>query len=472
MIRRDFEPFLSRREWWMDDELEAVGFFDDGLNREDLNLRLNDKRWVTPTNHLGPKGVVLCMTGAFSPFHAGHLRALEIAKETVEASGRVVAGALIQPDHDAYVSAKRGGAAKCDASTRIHLAQEVTKHVPWIAVDPWPSLYQDRALNYTTILRRTERYLGPGYQVVYVFGSDNAGFADAFLPHEYVCVARPGYGTLQPSQYSIAISSTDVRSATKPVYPYPTVKKPYLVRDDIYWATQGWGALRNVRAEFVNDLMSVFKEVVGWYPALLDPSVQKQRLDVLKRPHVSFDRVTGATHWVSRVFNPCTHQHEPARWLSSDLSLIPPGNYALIDDDIASGATVDYIRSQTPQVNWIEMISMTQWSRKGDWFDIVDARDFLFGARMGGLCIAMGGEVVRAPYITPWVNLMQRAKIPPHKQPAFVQAIIRANVRFFSRAPITVAQTENRAFWARLGYGLDTPMLVVCNDLLTWNPNA
>jgi len=410
------------------------------------------------------------MTGAFSPFHAGHLRALEIAKETVEKDGRVVAGALVQPDHDAYVSTKRGGAAKCDASTRIHLAQEATKHVPWIAVDPWAALYQDRALNYTTILRRTERYLGKGYQVVYVFGSDNAGFKEAFLPHEYVCVGRPGYD--EPHPDALLFSSTQYRKKEPITYPRPTVKRPYLIRDDLAWATKAWDPPKTPLAEFRNDLMTAYRDIAGWYPAFINPGDQKYRLGTFKTPHISFDRITGAQHWVSRVFNPCTHQHAPVKWLSSDLSTIPPGEYALVDDDIASGATVDYIKAHTPQVKWTGLVSMTKWTRHADFFDIVDARDFLFGAKMGGLCVAIGDEVMRAPYVTPWVNLMQRAKIPPHKQVAFVRAVIKANIRFFNRVPVTVAQTDNAAFWQHLGYGLDTTMLAVSIDLMTWNPNA
>lgn len=475
-MRHDYEPFLARRDW--DPlELDAIGFFDDGLTLPQLNKALNDKRWVTPISHLASSGIVLCMTGAFSPFHAGHLRALEIAKREIESRGLTVAGALVQPDHDGYVSTKRGGVCACDASTRIHLAQEGTKHADWIAVDPWAALYQDRPLNYTTILRRTERYLGPDYQVVFVFGSDNAGFKDAFLPHEYVCVGRPGYEEPHPEAYDM--SSTRQRELEQrhlKIGHHPTLQYPYLIRADLKWATQDWDVPATVLADFELNLSAAFKSVWGHTPFFIDSEYQRAELAKANVPFISFDRVTGAEHWVSRVFDPCTHQHRPARWISSDLLRIPSGEHVFIDDDIASGSTFEYVKSQTPQVKWVDAISMTKWSVP-TFFDIVDARDFLFGSKLGGLCIADGDQTYRAPYITPWVNLTQRAKIPPHKQVRFVRDVIEANARFFLAVytttdhVITVGDTDNQAFWQHLGYSLDVSMRYVSMDLLSWNPN-
>ncbi len=271
------------------------------------------------------------------------------------------------------------------------------------------------------------------------------------------------------------MSSTQRRALDlKPLYHYdkPTLERPYLIRADLKWATQDWIVPATARGDFEIALSQAFNEVWGHHPFFISADYQRARLAELPIPHVSFDRVTGSQHWVSRVFNPCTHQHKPVAWMSSDLSSIPPGEYALVDDDIASGATVEYIKSQTPQVKWTESFGMAQWSLKSGCFDIVDARDFLFGAKQAGLCVKQGDSVYRVPYITPWVNLMQRAKIPPHKQAAFVADIIEANIRFFFRVPVKVGETDNPLFWQALGYSLDTSMYEVSRDLFAWNPNT
>lgn len=470
--RQDYEPYICRREW-NNYDLEEAGFFEDGHNRETLSLVLNDKRWVTPTAHLGSHGIVLCTTGAFDPFHTGHLRMLAIAKRELEAQGKTVAGALIQPDHDEYVRTKHDGARP--AIERIAIAQESIKDVPWVAVDPWACLYQDRKLNYTTILRRTERYLGPGYQVVYVFGSDNAGFKDAFSPHEYFMVGRPGHAN--PHKDAIQFSSTMARMQStdrrwESPHSRPSDSNPYILREDVLWATQGWPVSSEAKNIFSCDVIFALNDALGMFPRPVYRISQQDYVDSLKEPHINFDFLTGGQHWVSRVFSACSHQYSPIKWLSSDLSKIPAGEYALVDDDIASGATAAFIEQSTPQVRWTKRIGLTDPFVPRPWFDIVDARDFLFGSKRGGLLVTDGKSTYRAPYILPWVNLLQRAKIAPREQVQFTRSIIEANIRFFTACDpvITVGDTDNMAFWQRLGFTQDQSMRYVSEQLLSWIP--
>ena len=451
-----YEPFLCR-EVRDQAAYERIGFFHDGLSPGDLERVLRDMRWVTPTEHLAPEGVVLCTTGAFDPLHAGHIDMLMAAKDQLESKGIKIAGALIQPDHDNYVRTKHSD-AKC-AADRIQFARDYIKDIPWIAVDPWPSIYQDRPLNYTTILRRTERYLKR--QVVYVFGSDNAGFSDAFLPHEFVCIARTD------------VSSTRVRPTTVwPIWEEPHYANGnYLIRDDLKWATQSWNPPALALSSFVADLMRAFMTV--WpdhVPSLIDVERQQELVDSMSGI-VNFDVVTGGSHHVTRLFHPCATQVKPVAWHTSPLELIPAGPRALVDDDIASGTTAAYIKSLTPQVEWQQEISLASIVHPGPIFDICVARDFLFGARAAGLGIRYRGFSTRAPYITPWVDLTSRAKIPPAKQARFTQAVIEANIRFFEACPGIVAETGNDEFWRLLGYRMDTPMLDIARDLAKWNPN-
>lgn len=463
LIRLASEPYLSRQPI-TPAQLVRVGYFDDGLTVAEHQAVLNDMRWITPTEHLAPEGIVLCTTGAFDPLHVGHIDMLVEAKYQLESRGLKVAGALIQPDHDVYVSAKHPD-AHCTAD-RIQWAQDYTREMPWIAVDPWPSTYQDRQLNYTMILRRTERYLNRlgKYQVVYVFGSDNAGFADAFLPHEYVCIQRT------------AASSTESRKTVIwPLWDRPSyMGGDYLIRDDLAWATERWSApdMRLHLRAFMIRLKASFMGVWPHYvPKELDVAKQQRIVDEQLIPPVNFDAVTGGTHWVTRLFHPCAAQYHPVDWRTSMLELIPAGEHVLFDDDIASGTTLNYIKSQTPQIKWLHHVSLAQAVHPGPIFDIVDARDFLFGSRLGGLGIKWQGSSYRAPYINPWVDLTSRAKIPPAKQAAFTKAVIQANMRFFEACPTIVAETGNSEFWVMQGWRMDTPMLKVAQDLLAWNPN-
>jgi hypothetical protein len=470
MVKRAaYEPTLCRRSW-SEAGLAEVGFFDDGLSPGGLAAVLDDRRWITPTHHLARDGVVLCTTGAFSPFHAGHLRMLEIAKATLEAKGVAVAGALVQPDHDAYVSGKDGGRAACPAFERVHLAGEATRHVPWLAVDPWAAAYQDRALNYTTILERTRRLLGDR-KVVYVFGSDNAGFARVFAADEHVCVGRPGYADPHPD--ALPMSSAKVRAeGGPPAFGAPEDGAPYLVRGDLGWATAGWDVPAGALEAFMARLLAALRAVWGIPPVVLSVAAEQEALARFARPTLSFDPLTGGSAWVSRVFHACTHQHEPIGWLSSDLSLLPAGDFALVDDDIQSGKTVDFIRGRTPQVRWTEALGLADWVYRGPRFDLVDARDFLFGTRRGGLCVSDGHQIYRAPYLCPWVDLARRVKIPPRQQPAFVRAVFDANIAFFQAVPVLVRDADNPTFWARLGYDGRTPMHKVARELATWIPNG
>ena len=475
MSRADYEPYLARRTWTKS-ELKSIGFFNDGLKERELTEVVNDRRWTTPTYHLKKRGVVLCTTGAFSPFHAGHLRMLEIARKEVEAKGWEVAGAYVCPDHDGYVSKKHGGIAACPASERIYQAQLFLKDHPWIQVDPWAALYQDRPLNYTTILAHTTNLLNclnryGNYEVMYVFGSDNAGFKDAFRTEgEYVCVGRPGAGEAHPD--AIDISSTQVRGCST-VYPKPSENCPYLLRDDLDWATQRWrvGMTIEPNRRFFKSLCSALLIATGQPPCRLSAEVQRLYASILKIPHISFDRVTSnGQHWISRLFD-LGLQEKASSYLSSDLSKIPAGEYALMDDDIGSGSTIEEIKRRTPQVKWVKEISLAEWIGDEPYFDIVDARDFLFGARDAGLFIRDGDSHYRAPYISPWVNLMTRAKIEPSAQPAFVQSVIRANIEFFGSVPVAVRDAHNSFFWNRLGFDDEMSMLEVSKILLTWNPN-
>jgi hypothetical protein len=241
---------------------------------------------------------------------------------------------------------------------------------------------------------------------------------------------------------------------------------PYLIRDDVGWATQGWNASPEAVARFTADVLQAVTNVWG-DPALVQlVSVPEQRAALARRnwPDINFDRVTGGPHWVSRVFELGGEQEKPLRYVSSDLSLLPAGKRVFVDDDIGGGNMMRWVKAQTPHVEWVGQLSLLEGFYPA-YFDIVDARDFLFGSRAGGLCVALeDGTITRTPYRPPWVNLLSRASIPVAAQPVFVKAVIEANVRFFEQVKITVAWTYNQPFWERLGYPRGESMLDMVRD--------
>ncbi len=241
---------------------------------------------------------------------------------------------------------------------------------------------------------------------------------------------------------------------------------PYLIRDDVEWAAQEWDASPEAISRFISDLRQAVISVWSDSTLVQLVSVAEQRAALARRsyPDVNFDRVTGGPHWVSRVFELGGPQDTPLRYASSDLSLIPAGRRVFVDDDIGGGSMMRWVKEQTPHVEWIGKLSLLDGFYPC-YFDIVDARDFLFGSKAGGLCVDCEGTVTRAPYITPWVDLLNRASIPPAAQPAFVKAVIEANVRFFEQVEVHVGQTDNAAFWQRLGFGRRQSMLYVNQSL-------
>ena len=172
---------------------------------------------------------VIYYTGCFAPIHEGHVTAMRIARETIEErTGENVVLGVFAPDHDSYVSTKPG-AEEYHAEARLQRAYEVTEHESWMAVDSFPARYAPCDLNFTTLLARFENFLrfhvpGKRVKVYFLFGGDNAEFANAFTVRGHgVGVLRPGaevnYSRILPEarvifseKVSTAHSSTEERA--------------------------------------------------------------------------------------------------------------------------------------------------------------------------------------------------------------------------------------------------------------------
>lgn len=133
---------------------------------------------------------------------------------------------------------------------------------------------------------------------------------------------------------------------------------------------------------------------------------------------------------VSRLFEVSSSQNNPLCMYSKvpidkQVSMIPKGNYILVDDDSVSGfgRSMAYVKNALNQAGVNVMGTYTLVSKliKEDevMYDIVDVVDFYAGAENGGLMVDTINGIKRVPYIYPFVNLAKRANIPPSKQIKF-----------------------------------------------------
>lgn len=87
-----------------------------------------------------------------------------------------------------------------------------------------------------------------------------------------------------------------------------------------------------------------------------------------------------------------------------------------VDDDIVTGATLQ-AATQLCQVSFDTVVSLAHLDpgghiAGGDWYDVVDARDFVPGAHGGGLVLDNGQQLQRHSYLDEHVNLERRASLP------------------------------------------------------------
>lgn len=513
--------------------VEQGGFFDDGLDTV-----WDEAPWgalnmpCTPFHKLLANGVdadgkalVLVTTGGLSPVHSGHLQMMECARMALEACGHRVAAGYLSPSHDSYVSTKHGGSAAMHASFRLQLCHHAVAESDWLMVDPWEAELAPAAVNFTDVIARLQAYLRrqtglAGVEVVYVFGSDNAGFLDAFVETgRAVCVGRgevhaglekeisqlasgaPSRLHYVPTTGTMHQSSTAVRQGALEQLPagcrqtYEALlegdrrARPdiYLVRDDLAWATQPWGVDERAVARFREGLVALLQDVLdeeqpgeGPVVHLLDTEAQAEEVARLRAAGVAtlgLDACsqTDAALRVSRMFGIADGQvfskqfvaSPEAASLEEQVAALAPGLYTGIEDDVVSGRTLEFVRQALPPGVSLERV--VELSRTGfarlfgenrpyEVLDIVDARDFLLGARSSGLVVQLpDGTPARAPYAWPFVNLATRAMLPATRCRDFTSALWALNTRFHEECGLQLrvsdASPGTRALLLHLGFG-------------------
>lgn len=418
---------------------------------------------------------VLVSTGSYSPIHAGHLGIMEVAKKYVESLGFHIAQGVISPSHDAYVSIKYGGKAKMHVGIRAQRIFEAVETSDWLVQDRMEGEMLSCAVNFSTVLEHVRLYLMAHHPdvddstpVFYVYGSDNAGFSEAFIgnaPYQGICVARAGANLESlKAQYSQAAnlhfihhnedfshhSSTRVRAETTPkeAIEDQTDKGLYLVRAD------------GVPRDFAEALSQIIAQHI-------EPGVEIKVIDstdftLSKQATISLDKyVPGQYNLdVSRVFEISGGQLKAKGMTSLSQSLedqvaeIAPGEYTLVDDDSITGFTMDQVEQAMKRIgarvtHRETLICQVLGDRP--LYDIVDARDFLVTATKGGLVVQHQGKTFRAPYLFPFVNVVTRARILPERQHAFCRSVYALNLGYVGHDPIESLEACKRVFFALSG---------------------
>jgi NAD+ synthetase len=164
--------------------------------------------------------------------------------------------------------------------------------------------------------------------------------------------------------------------------------------------------------------------------------------------------------------------------LDEQIEAIPAGAYVLTDDDTASGQTLRDVAGLLPErcqvidtQVLIELAALNEAAaRTGDVVDLIDARDFIVGARDAGLVVGLpDGGHARVPYALPYMRPHDHYSIPLANELRLSREIWRLNAEFFEAiTPALKVRDANigfRALCDYLGFGEDTPLAEVC----TWH---
>jgi len=203
-------------------------------------------------------------------------------------------------------------------------------------------------------------------------------------------------------------------------------------------------ALKTCSAEAVQVECITFEKLEQTKAAMLNPNTK----------YICFDSQSklGIPFGVSRCFDLTTglklgitsrpgwnELHEQ----TTSLKQIHGTKFGIIEDDIFTGSTLRYMiegfkRSGITITEIISGISTTHsvsdvpvravaYYDQHDLLEITDPRDYLFGARDGGLVVSNRGQKLRVPYDAGFVDVSARSSINKNKITDFTRLVRKAN---------------------------------------------
>jgi hypothetical protein len=492
--------------------LYDAGFFDDGLEKLAKDHKAYDPMFLTTSFHKlienyktssGKRRVVLVTTGGMAPIHNGHIAMMEAARELIEQDGKsqVIAG-FFSPGHDSYVGQKYNGTAAIPAVHRCAMVELATQDSSWLSCDPWASRYMPAEINFTDVVARLtesiQKHISDGIKVVYVFGSDNQGFAKA-LPSNHICVPRSNISSKLAREGNHDHLDPRVSEYLKSWDKLDTGDLPYLIRNEENLAIDLWKDLGSVFTSHFPSLEELEKRRIQLQSAirlgiaqLFKKTGQKNKVhfvsvtDQIKkaeevvgdRPTISLDPFFEGSYRIdsTRYFALSDTQDKPLYRsnrggmpsLKDQASSIPAGEYVMVEDDCVTGGTIASAIAILPKdVKVIDTVILSDFSNYAgtEYYDVVDLRDFIVGSLFGGLSVVTSYNTgARVPYALPYVNLRARAKIPADVEMEFSRIVWQANVRFFKGLNITIwdCDYDFRDFALTLGFSKTCTMEDFC----------
>lgn len=454
--------------------------------------------------------VVLLTTGGFDPIHDGHIYMMEFAKKTLEQNGYDVVGGYFSPSHQTYVSTKPY--CKTNSLERIDLCQEVIKDSNWLMIDPWEALYVKTYINFTDVISRLELYLqkhiNGKIKVAYVFGGDNSEFMYCFENQGIgVCVEREGYSDKFEEMKNKFTGKNNFFINNKSIvstYSSRTIRKrkiydlsekdysiddgDYVIRNENLIPLENYKKivseelLKKAHKNFLEDLKKIFEESFDNRLKIKTIDMQEQleiahsKLD--SRKTISLDTYYKGTYSIetSRLFDISDIQKNYIKLIGrigfenieNQIENIESGKYILVDDDSATGKTIREVMSLLPNRINIEKIYLLANIFNKKIFDIVDLRDFIVGASCGGLVVRLPNkDVVRVPYMLPYVSLKSRASIPAIKEIEMSVKLWKINKKFYQKLGnnIVLSQTDYgfKKLMNYIGFSDDALLTDICD---------
>ncbi len=516
ILRDEYYSEIYKKYLSIDIVIKA-GFILDNIDLEDIDY-YNLNFLTTPVSKIIENmkdkdiknPVVLLTTGGFDPIHEGHLYMMDFAKKVLEKNGYNVVGGYLSPSHESYVSTKPY--YKINSYERLDLCQECIKDSNWLMIDPWESIYVKTYINFTDIIQRLEQYLrkhvNPNIQVAYVFGGDNSEFMYCFENKGIgICIEREGYSEkfnqiknkckgknnffINNKSIVSTYSSRNIRQREGYDYNNQNYSKEdgdYVIRNEgitpllNYKQNVKEEILQKEHEEFLKQLIelirAVFHNQLDVKTINMEEQLKKAYSILEAKQTISLDTYYRGTYNIetSRLFDISDIQKKYISLIGrighdtvkNQIQKIEDGNYILVDDDSATGKTIREVMSNLPERINIEQIFLLASMGNEKIFDIVDLRDFIIGAKNGGLVVRLPNkEIARSPYMLPYVSLKTRATISASKEMETSIRLWKMNKEFYQKidGDITLGQTDSgfKKLMNYIGFKDDTLLVDICD---------
>lgn len=270
----------------------------------------------------------------------------------------------------------------------------------------------------------------------------------------------------------------------------------YAIRDDGQWSTHIWTSTRDQKIfqkslnQLKQTLVRSISESLDFLPIILVNLIDQQKyVDKLLTNNqlINLDNCTTSPLQlgISRLFNLADGQIRSQKLISrpgsltlkTQLKLIPKGDYYLVDDDIATGQTVNQVKKMLGQnIHVKKDISLLRQNLKKqklkieNLVDIVDFRDFIIGSRHGGLIASLpDNSICRLPYLLPYVSPVSRAKIPANFAYSFSQKIWYANYIFFKSMSSSILLKDTDPSFQKLAWHIGFNHNSKMSDICHWH---